>query len=110
MMRHWALCYDRIIPALASLIGRKKGLHHDTMCVHASTLKEAKFKLKMVLGMSGNYYQHCQHTNPKHVEQHSSPWINKQASASAWLRDAQLWSNLLWVSGGLLELEKCSYH
>eukprot|EP00957_Ditylum_brightwellii_P121407 9258475-Ditylum_brightwellii.AAC.1 len=24
--------------------------------------------------------------------------------------DAQLWSDLLWVSGGLLELEKCSYH
>eukprot|EP00957_Ditylum_brightwellii_P174606 13294216-Ditylum_brightwellii.AAC.1 len=25
-------------------------------------------------------------------------------------RDAQLWSELLWLSGGLLELEKCSYH
>jgi hypothetical protein len=24
--------------------------------------------------------------------------------------DAQLWSNLLWLSGGLLELRKCSYH
>jgi hypothetical protein len=24
--------------------------------------------------------------------------------------DAQLWSNLLWISGGLLELPKCSYH
>jgi hypothetical protein len=24
--------------------------------------------------------------------------------------DAQLWSNLLWLSGGLLELPKCSYH
>ena len=24
--------------------------------------------------------------------------------------DAQLWSDLLWVSGGKLELAKCSYH
>jgi hypothetical protein len=24
--------------------------------------------------------------------------------------DAQLWSNLLWLSGGLLELGKCSFH
>ena len=24
--------------------------------------------------------------------------------------DAQLWSDLLWISGGLLELSKCSYH
>eukprot|EP00957_Ditylum_brightwellii_P127999 9761418-Ditylum_brightwellii.AAC.2 len=25
-------------------------------------------------------------------------------------QDAQLWSDLLWLSGGLLELDKCSYH
>jgi hypothetical protein len=24
--------------------------------------------------------------------------------------DAQLWSDLLWLSGGLLELDKCSFH
>jgi len=24
--------------------------------------------------------------------------------------DAQLWSDLLWISGGLLKLPKCSYH
>ena len=24
--------------------------------------------------------------------------------------DAQLWSDLLWLSGGLLELSKCSFH
>jgi hypothetical protein len=24
--------------------------------------------------------------------------------------DAQIWSDLLWISGGLLELPKCSYH
>ena len=24
--------------------------------------------------------------------------------------DAQLWSDLLWISGGLLELGKCSFH
>jgi hypothetical protein len=25
-------------------------------------------------------------------------------------QDAQLWSDLLWLSGGLLELNKCSFH
>jgi hypothetical protein len=25
-------------------------------------------------------------------------------------KDAQLWIGLLWISGGLLEFEKCSYH
>ena len=24
--------------------------------------------------------------------------------------DAQLWNDLLWLSGGLLELSKCSFH
>jgi hypothetical protein len=24
--------------------------------------------------------------------------------------DAQLWSDLLWIFGGLLELDKCSFH
>eukprot|EP00957_Ditylum_brightwellii_P208744 15358761-Ditylum_brightwellii.AAC.1 len=25
-------------------------------------------------------------------------------------RDAQIWSDLLWISDGLLKLDKCSYH
>eukprot|EP00957_Ditylum_brightwellii_P022892 1728251-Ditylum_brightwellii.AAC.1 len=25
-------------------------------------------------------------------------------------RDAQIWSDLLWISGRLLKLDKCSYH
>eukprot|EP00957_Ditylum_brightwellii_P058051 4402510-Ditylum_brightwellii.AAC.1 len=42
--------YDRIIPNLANLIGRKKGLHCNITLVHAATLEEAKFKLKTALG------------------------------------------------------------
>ena len=53
-----ALCYDRIIPNLANLIGQKKGLHRNITFVHASTLAEAKFKLKTALGLSKDYYQH----------------------------------------------------
>eukprot|EP00957_Ditylum_brightwellii_P080812 6147468-Ditylum_brightwellii.AAC.1 len=45
-----ALCYGRIIPNLANLIGKKKGLHHNITFVHANTLEEAKFKLKTALG------------------------------------------------------------
>ena len=52
-------CYDRIIPALASLIGRAKGLHRNVTYVHAQTLKEAKYKLKTNLGLSETSYTHC---------------------------------------------------
>eukprot|EP00957_Ditylum_brightwellii_P135099 10300535-Ditylum_brightwellii.AAC.1 len=44
------LYYDQIIPNLANLIGRKKGLHHNNAFVHVKTLSEAKYKLKTVLG------------------------------------------------------------
>eukprot|EP00957_Ditylum_brightwellii_P100988 7697163-Ditylum_brightwellii.AAC.2 len=53
-------CYDRIIPNLANFIGRKKGLHVIITFVHATTLAEAKFKLKTALGVSKDYYQHCE--------------------------------------------------
>eukprot|EP00957_Ditylum_brightwellii_P056318 4269614-Ditylum_brightwellii.AAC.1 len=45
-----AACYDRIILNVANLIGRKKGLHRNITFLHATTLAEAKFKLKTALG------------------------------------------------------------
>ena len=39
---------------------KKKGLHKNITFVHASTLTEAKFKLKTALGVSDDYYQHCE--------------------------------------------------
>jgi hypothetical protein len=53
-------CYDRIIPALASLLGRRHGLHRNIVFVHAATLHEAKYKLKTVLGVSDEFYTHCE--------------------------------------------------
>eukprot|EP00957_Ditylum_brightwellii_P157829 12012965-Ditylum_brightwellii.AAC.1 len=47
---HAAVCYDRIIPNIANLIGRKKGLTQNLTFVHAQTLEETKFKLKRALG------------------------------------------------------------
>jgi hypothetical protein len=47
-----ASCYDRILTSLASLIGRKKGLHTNVAFVHATTLHEAKYKLKTAMGVS----------------------------------------------------------
>eukprot|EP00957_Ditylum_brightwellii_P111218 8480947-Ditylum_brightwellii.AAC.1 len=44
------LCYNRIIPNLASLIGKKKCLHWNITFVHAKTLEGANFKLKTALG------------------------------------------------------------
>lgn len=161
-----ASCYDRIIPSLASLIGRKKGIHRNVVLVHATTLQEAKYKLKTAMGVSEEFYQNCSsypiygtgqgstnspviwiiisstlfdiHNQQAHGATFCSPdqsisisfsivgfvddsncqtnnfMCNNQeecddllASATA---DAQLWADLLWVSGGYLELQKCSYH
>eukprot|EP00957_Ditylum_brightwellii_P095395 7266294-Ditylum_brightwellii.AAC.1 len=55
-----ASCYNRIIPSLASLIARKKGMHKSMTFVHATSLQEARFKLKTVLGVSEAFYQYCQ--------------------------------------------------
>eukprot|EP00957_Ditylum_brightwellii_P001945 149609-Ditylum_brightwellii.AAC.1 len=55
-----ASCYDCIILNLASLVGQKKGLHRNITFAHASTLEEARFKLKTALGVSEDFYQHCE--------------------------------------------------
>jgi hypothetical protein len=161
-----ASCYDRIIPSLASLIGRKKGLHTNVVYVHATTLREAKYKLKTAMGVSDDFYQHCTaypiygtgqgstnspviwiiisstlfdiHNQRAHGAHFCSPdqsssisfsivgfvddsncqtnnfLSNDQMSCVSLIAeataDAQLWADLLWLSGGYLELPKCSYH
>jgi hypothetical protein len=161
-----ASCYDRILPSLASLIGRKKGLHTNVAYVHATTLHDAKYKLKTAMGVSTEFYQHCAsypiygtgqgstnspviwiiisstlfdiHNQKAHGATFCSPdqsmsisfsivgfvddsncqtnffRCNDQTSCehliAAATHDAQLWADLLWTSGGYLELPKCSYH
>jgi hypothetical protein len=161
-----ASCYDRILAPIASLIGRKKGLHRLVTLVHASTLANARYKLKTALGISDSEYSHddafpiygtgqgstnspiiwiiisstlfdihmkkangatfcspdqsveiafsiigfvddsnCQ-TNVFMADPQPSP----EALAKLAEEDAKLWSKLLWLSGGYLELSKCSYH
>eukprot|EP00957_Ditylum_brightwellii_P167970 12786073-Ditylum_brightwellii.AAC.1 len=55
-----ALCYDRILPNISSLIVCKKGICHDIIFVHANTLEEAKYRLKTALGVSDDCYTHCE--------------------------------------------------
>jgi hypothetical protein len=161
-----ASCYDRIIPALASLIGRAFGMHRNVIFVHATTLEETKYKLKTSMGVSDEYYANCQafpiygtgqgsgnspaiwcivssvlfacHEEQGHGAYFCTPDQQMSVSLSMvgfvddstgqvnefalnsqptpeFLRtimkhDAQLWSDLLWLSGGLLELNKCSFH
>jgi hypothetical protein len=40
----------------------------------------------------------------------TNPTENLQHIIDATQADAQLWNDLLWISGGLLEIAKCSYH
>ena len=54
-----AACYDRILCAVASLAGRKYGIHKDVIFIHAQTLEEAEFKLKSSTKVSETTYKHC---------------------------------------------------
>ena len=40
-------CYDRIVLPLSSLVARGMGIHRNVVFVHATTLEEAEFKLKL---------------------------------------------------------------
>jgi hypothetical protein len=158
-------CYDRIIVSLSSLINRKYGQHRQIVMVNASTLKQAKYKLKTELGISDKSYSNST-ISPLHGTGQgsgNSPMIwcfisstlsdchqahafgatfespdrtvtisfsmvgfvddstgsvndfhANTATVDSLLDrlqvDAQLWNDLLWCSGGMLELPKCSYH
>lgn len=159
-------CYDRILPSVASLLGRVQGIHKHVVFVHAKTLEEARYKLRTALGVSKTFAQNCDlqpwfgtgqgstnspmiwtlvssalfdiHNDLSHGAEFISPdgsihiritivgfvddsncntnnfAANDQSDLESLLEaathDAQLWANLLWLSGGLLELPKCSYH
>ena len=159
-------CYDRILVALAAILSRKYGCPKNVTFVMANTLKEAKYKLKTQLGVSEEFYRHCElrpiygtgqgsgnsptiwaivssvlftcHESQAHGATYSTPdgryeiritmigfvddstgQVNcfqdcVQPPISELIRrmqhDAQLWNDLLWASGGDLELPKCSYH
>jgi hypothetical protein len=55
-----ASCYDRIILALASLIGLKYGVHRNAVFIHANTLAGAKCILKTSLVILVEFYKNCQ--------------------------------------------------
>ena len=54
-----ASCYDRILPSIASLAGGKYFIDKNVIFVHAKTLKEAKYKLKISAKTSNMSYTHC---------------------------------------------------
>jgi hypothetical protein len=52
-------CYDRILPAFATIASQKFEIHKNVAFVMATTLQECKYKLKTLLGISDEYYKHC---------------------------------------------------
>lgn len=59
--RFWqqcASCYNRIIVTLAPLVSLKLGYHQNKAWIKASTLQEARYKLKTRTGMSARLYLH----------------------------------------------------
>ena len=55
-----ASCYNRILMSVASLSGRKYEVHKKVVYVHAATLKEAGYKLKLSSKTSNTSYRHCE--------------------------------------------------
>jgi len=160
-----ASCYDRILAAIAAIVSRKYGVSKSVTLVMAKTLEEAKYKLKTMLGVSEEFYQHCDmfpiygtgqgsgnspaiwcvissvlfdaHEEKAFGATYQSPdrthgiqmamvgfvddstgQVNAfsddvqppiQVLLDRMQHDAQLWNDLLWTSGGALELQKCSY-
>ena len=49
-----ASCYDRILPILAAIISRSYGIHRNVAMVNVNTLREARYKLKTMLGVSAD--------------------------------------------------------
>ena len=52
-------CFDRILVALASLASQKYGVRPQVVFVHAATLEEAIYKLKLSSKISEEGYKHC---------------------------------------------------
>ncbi len=55
-------CYDRIIPSLASLVGRAHGQHHLLCQLHADMLRRCQYLLKTDLGVTETGYSHTKTT------------------------------------------------
>ena len=51
-------CYDQILMPLGSLASQGYGIHQQVVFVHAQTLENAIFKLKLSNKVTGEAYQH----------------------------------------------------
>ena len=54
-----ASCYDRVLLPISSLIARGMGIHRNITLVHANTLQEAEYRLKISTVTSETSYKHC---------------------------------------------------
>ena len=54
-----ASCYNRILMSVVSISGRKYGVHRKIVYVHAATLEEAEYKLKLSSNTFNTSYRHC---------------------------------------------------
>ena len=156
-------CYDRILIPISSLIARGMGIHRNAVLVHANTLEQAQYKLKLGKQTSADSYTNCAmwplhgsgqgsansptiwcFISSKLFQAHESqafgmkmqtpfgdvtlkvnmvgfvddatcvtagdPTAPLQDLITRMQHDAQLWNDILWSSGGKLELSKCGYH
>ena len=51
-------CYDRIVPSIASAVSQLNGMPKSICIVHAKTLKEAQYYIKLMFRISEENYKH----------------------------------------------------
>ena len=74
---------------------------YDSLC-HGSTYYNVNGNIILKIGMTGFVDDNSCNVNCKPQDEHN---LTRMAA-----NDAQLWSNILWSSGGALKHSKCSYH
>ena len=72
-------CYDNILPCITSAVSQQEGMPKNICVLHASTLKQAKYYLKVMFDISDDYYQHGTFTpiygNGQGSTNSSSAWL-----------------------------------
>ena len=93
------------LPAIWSIVSSPLFDYHQAQS-HGAYFCTPDHKMSVSLSMMGFVYDNTGQVNDFVSNEQPHP----DALREIMKHDAQLWSDLLWLSGGLLELNKCFFH
>ena len=91
-----------------SLINRARGIDKTWVATRALVLIEAQYHIKTKLGMSENHYTNSEES-PTHGSGQGAGENIDQLTRNL-KDDVTTWDRLLYVTGGLLEWQKCFFY